>query len=220
MDRRNFTRTTLSVAGAASLGTLITASSVGAQTPDASPDASPSASPAAAGTWQSVEDPITIEWDTEIFGDGSTSGVSGEWCVLRIEDIDRFLSFIIMLEDKYPTDDEALRDLVENDEDLEYPDAEITRLDVVEDNGAFGVLYRPALDHAPDTWSYSEFIPSEDGSHRTIQLWIASRVSKLDRELMEAAVSSVTINGEPAVRAIDVADLFDQIEAIEIEDAE
>ncbi len=217
MDRRKFTHSSLTLAGAASLGTLVTATSVGAQTPDASPAASP-----AATSWESADDPITIEWDTEIFGEASTSGVTGEWCVLRIEDIDRFLSFIIMLEDEYPTDEEALRDLVENDPDLGYPDpeTEITRVNVVEDNGAFGVLYQPELEHAMDTWSYSEFIPSEDGSHRTIHLWIASRVSKLDRELMETAVSSVTINGEQAVRAIDVADLFDQVEAIEVDDAE
>lgn len=210
MDRRNFTRTSLTIAGAASLGTLVTASSVGAQTPNASP---------APTSWESAEDPITIEWDTEIFGEATTSGITGEWCVLRIEDIDRFLSFIIKLEDKYPTDEDELRDFVENDPELEYPDSEITRIETTEDNGAFGVLYQPELEAAPDTWSYSEFIPSEDGSHRTIQLWIASRVSKLDRELMEAAVSSVTINGEQAVRAIDVADLFDKVEEIEVEDA-
>ena len=215
MDRRKFTQTSLTLAGAASLGTVATTAVVGAQTPDASPSATPKVM-----IWESADDPITIEWDTEIFGGASTSGVTGEWCVLRIEDIEHFLSFIIMLEDKYPTDEEALRDLVENDPELEYPDTEITRLDVVEDNGAFGVMYQPELEHAMDTWSYSEFIPSEDGSHRTIQLWIASRVSKLDREMMESAVSSVTINGEPAVRAIDVANLFDQVEAIEVESAE
>lgn len=208
MDRRNFTRTTFGVVGAASLGTVTT---VGAQTPDSSPAASP-----AATEWVSAEDPITITWDTEIFSQSSTSNILGESCVLRIEDIEHFLSFIITIKDDYPTDDEALRDLVENDPELEFPDTEITRIDVVEDNGAFGVLYQPEIDFAPDTWSYSEFIPSEDGSHRTIQLWIKSRVSKLDREMMEAAVSSVTINGEQAVRAIDVTDLFDQVETIEV----
>lgn len=213
MDRRNFTRASITLAGAASLGTLAT-TSVGAQTPDASPSASP-----AATSWESAEHPVTITFDTEIFGEASTSGVTGEWCVLRIEDIERFLSFIIKLEDKYPTDPEALRDIVENDPELEYPDSEITRLEVVEDNDAFGVLYQPTLEHAPDTWSYSEFIPSEDGSRPTIQLWIASRVTKLDRELMETAVASVQINGEPAVRAIDVAELFDKVEAIEVEEA-
>lgn len=215
MNRRNFTRTSITLTGAASLGTFATAATVGAQTPDSSPEATSKVM-----VWESVEDPVTIEWDTEIFGGASTSGVTGEWCVLRIEDIEHFLSFIIKLEDKYPTDQQALRDLVENDPELEYPDAEITRLEVVEDNGAVGVLYQPELDYAPDTWSYSEYIPSEDGSHRTIQLWIASRVSKLDREMMETAVGSVTINGEQAVRAIDVAELFDKVEALEVEDAE
>lgn len=215
MNRRTFNLTTLGLAGAASVGTLATVPSVSAQTPEASPSASP-----AAKVWESAEDPVTVEWDTDVFGEASTSGVTGEWCVLRVQDIEHFLSFIIKLEDKYPTDDEALRDLVENDPELEYPDTEITRLEVVEGNGAFGVLYQPALEHAPDTWSYSEFLPSEDGSHRTIQLWIASRVTKLDREMMEAAVGGVTINGEPAVRAIDVSELFDKVEAIEVENAE
>lgn len=217
MDRRNFTRTTLGLAGAASLGTFATVNTVGAQTPDASPSASP-----AANVWESAEDPITIEWDTDVFGEASTSGITGEWCVLRIEDIEHFLSFIIMLEDKYPTDLAALKDYVETDDELGYvgQDPEIERISVVEENDAVGVFYQPNLEHAMDTWSYSEFIPSEDGSHRTIHLWINSRVSKLDREMMESAVSSVTINGEPAVRAIDVADLFDQVEAIEVEDAE
>lgn len=214
MDRRFFTRASLTVAGATTLGNFTTAATVGAQTPASSPEATSKVM-----VWESAEDPITIEWDTEIFGGASTSGVTGEWCVLRIEDIEHFLSFIIKLEDKYPTDGQALRDLVENDPELEYADTELTRLDVVEDNGAFGVLYQPEIEHAMDTWSYSEFIPSEDGSHRTIQIWIASRVSKLDREMMEPAVASVTINGEPAVRAIDVSDLFDQVESIEVDDA-
>lgn len=215
MDRRFFTRASLTVAGATTLGNVTTAATVGAQTPASSPETTSKVM-----VWESAEDPITIEWDTEIFGGASTSGVTGEWCVLRIEDIEHFLSFIIKLEDKYPTDSQALRDLVENDPELEYADTELTRLDVVEDNGAFGVLYQPEIEHAMDTWSYSEFIPSEDGSHRTIQIWIASRVSKLDREMMEPAVASVTINGEPAVRAIDVSDLFDQVESIEVENAD
>lgn len=215
MDRRKFSLATVGLAGAASLGTLATVATVGAQTPDASPSASP-----VAKVWESAEDPVTIEWDTDVFGEASTSGVTGEWCVLRIEDIEHFLSCIIMLEEKYPTDVEALRDHVENDPELEYPDAEIASREVVEENGAVGVFYRPELEHAPDTWGYSEFIPSEDGSHRTIQIWINSRASKLDREMMEPAIAGITINGEPAVRAIEVADLFDKVEAIEVEDAE
>lgn len=209
MHRRRFTRAALAMGGAVSFGSVLSLQNAGAQTPVATP--------AAAGTWESADDPVTIKWDTDIFGEGSTSGVTGEWCVLRIEDIDRFLSFIIKLEDKFPTDPEELRDYVENDEDLDYPgEAEnIFRLEVVEDNDAFGVLYQAELDAAPDTWSYSEFIPAADGEHRTIQIWIASRRSKLDRELMERAVSSVQINGQPAVRAIDVAELFDQVEEIE-----
>lgn len=221
MHRRDFTRSTLTIAGAATAGTLVTTSlASAAQTPAS--ESTPAASPAVSGQWQSAEDPITVTWDTEVFGEATTSGVTGEWCVLRIPDIDRFLSFIIMLEEKYPTDDEALRDLVENDPKMEYPlnETDVSRIEVVEDNGAFGVLYTAPSEATPDQWSYSEFIPSEDGSHRTIQIWIASRRSKLDREFMEAAVASVTINGEQAVRATDIAHLFDQVEAIEVEAAE
>lgn len=211
MNRRNFTRTSIALAGTSSV--LIAHNAV-AQTPVATPSGS--------GVWESADDPITIEWDMEIFGEATTSGVTGEWCVLRIEDIEHFLSFIIKLEEKYPTDLQALRDLVENDEELDYPEAagKLNRLEIAEDNDAVGVLYQPELEAAPDTWSYSEFIPAPNGEHRTIQIWIASRTSKLDREMMEAAVASVTINGEPAVRAMDVTEMFDKVEALETETTE
>lgn len=227
MDRRSLTRASLALAGTIPLVALATSPlGVHAQTPDTAgtpdttgtPDAA--ATPGISGVWESADDPIVVEWDTAIFGDASTSGVTGEWCVLRIPDIDRFLSFIIKLEDNLPTSGDELKDFVENDPELDYPGEadNITRVEVAEGDGAYGVLYQVALDYATDTWSYSEFIPSPDGSHRTIQIWIASRRSKLDREFMESAVSSVMINGEQAIRAIDIADLFDQVEAMHIPD--
>lgn len=218
MDRRDFTRKTLKIAGAASAGTLFANSIASAQTPDASPTSSPAASPAAeSGTWESAEYPVTIEFDAEIFGDATTSGVTSEMCVLRIEDIDRFLSFIITLDSDLPTDLTELKDIVENDPELDYPnpDGELERIQVTEDNDAVGVLYHPVVEATPDQWSYTEYLTSEDSEIPTIHLWVASRTSKLDRELMETAVGSVMINGESAIRAIDVATLFDEIETLD-----
>lgn len=214
MHRRQFTRTSLALAGAATAGTILT-SSISAQTPDASPAASPASTP---GVWESAEDNVTVEYDHEIFGNATTSGVTGEWCVLRVPDIDRFLSFIIKLEDKYPTSEEELRDYVENSDELEVTDeeVEIERLTTTEGNGAFGLLYTAPTDAAPDNWNYSEFIPAVAGEHRTIQCWINSRRSKLDRELVTSAISSVMINGEPAIRAIEIEELMNQVEAIEV----
>lgn len=214
MNRRKFAQSSLGVAGAAS--TSLIPSALFAQTPEnsATPSSSPVATP---GVWTSADDPVTVEYDHEVFGDAETSGVTGEWCVLRIPDIDRFLSIIIKLEEKFPHQPEAMKDYIENDPELNYEgrDAEITRLSVVEDNDAVGVLYQVGLAEAPDTWAFTQFIPVDSLEERTIQVWVASRRSKLDREFMEAAVTSVLINGEPAVRAMDVSELFDQVEALE-----
>lgn len=221
MHRRKFAQASFSLAAAASTGTLL-ARGAAAQTPDASPSASPSASPAVAGVWESAEDPITIEYDSEIFGDASTSGLKGEWCVLQVPDIDRFMSVMIKLEEDLPATADEARDFVENDEELDYPMPEfpITRVEVVEDNDAFGALYTVENTAAPDTWVYVEMIPSEDADHRPIEILVQSRRTKLDRELHEAALNSLKINGEQAIRAIDIADLFDKVEAIEVEEAE
>lgn len=214
MDRRIFTRTSFAVAGAATLGAGVPAASF-AQTPEGT--ATSGTPVASAGLWKSADDPVTIEFDAEIFGEAETTGVTGEWCVLRIEDIDRFLSMIIKLEDKYPHQEEAIRDYIENDPELSYEgqERELERISVVQDNGAFGVFYLAPQEGSEDTWAYTQMIPAEDRAHRTISVWVNSRRSKLDRELMEAAVSSVLINGEPAVRAMEVSDLFDEVEALE-----
>ena len=213
MNRRTFTRTSLAVSGAA----LIPAASF-AQTPESS--ASPAASTPVVtdGVWQGAENPVTIEYDQEIFGDARSSGVTGEWCVLRIPDIDRFLAMIIKFEDKYPHQFEGAKDMLENGEELNFDgrDAEITNVAFYEENSAVGRLDQVVLPESDDTWSYTQFIPSEDQSTRTSQVWITSRLSKFDRELMEAAVGSVMIDGEPAIRAVDVAALFDEIEALNV----
>ena len=213
MNRRTFTRTSLAVSGAA----LIPATSF-AQTPESS--ASPAASTPVVtdGVWQGAENPVTIEYDQEIFGDARSSGVTGEWCVLRIPDIDRFLAMIIKFEDKYPHQFEGAKDMLENGEELNFDgrDAEITNVAFYEENSAVGRLDQVVLPESDDTWSYTQFIPSEDQSTRTSQVWITSRLSKFDRELMEAAVGSVMIDGEPAIRAVDVAALFDEIEALNV----
>ena len=213
MNRRTFTRTSLAVSGAA----LIPAASF-AQTPESS--ASPAASTPVVtdGVWQGAENPVTIEYDQEIFGDARSSGVTGEWCVLRIPDIDRFLAMIIKFEDKYPHQFEGAKDMLENGEELNFDgrDAEITNVAFYEENSAVGRLDQVVLPESDDTWAYTQFITSEDQSTRTSQVWITSRLSKFDRELMEAAVGSVMIDGEPAIRAVDVAALFDEIEALNV----
>lgn len=214
MQRRSFAKVSLSLA-ATSTGAFFTRS-MAAQTPDASP----SASPTAAGIWESADDPITIEYDTDFFGDAVTSGVKGEWCVLQIPDIDRFMSVMIKLEEDLPGTADEARDFVENDAELDYPLPEfpITRLDVVENNDAFGALYTVENTAAMDTWAYVELIPAEDEDHRPIEILVQSRRSKLDRKFHEAALNSLKINGDLAIRAIDIADLFDQVEALEVEE--
>ncbi len=216
MHRRQFTRTSIALGAAATAGAAI-ASPLAAQTPETS--GTPAASPAAAsGIWESAEDNVTIEYDPEIFGEATTSGVTGEWCVLRIPDIERFVSIIIKLEEKYPTDEAELKDYVENsDEYLGTAEGvEVEKLELTEGNGAFGVFYTAADEAAPDTWGYDEFIPGVAGEHRTIHTWINSRRSKFDRELVESALSTLTINGEPAVRAIELETLLDSVEALEV----
>lgn len=213
MDRRKFTRSSIILAGAAS---AIPVASF-AQTPEGT--ASPAASTPVVtdGVWEGAENPVTIEYDQELFGPARSSGVTGEWCVLRIPDIDRFLAMIIKFEDKYPHQFEGAKDLLNSEEELNFDgrDAEITNVNFYEENGAIGRLDQVNLPEADDTWSYTQFIPSEDPAKRTSQVWITSRISKFDRELMEAAVGSVMIDGEPAIRALDVATLFDDVEALE-----
>lgn len=217
MHRRQFTRTSIALGAAATAGAAIT-SPLAAQTPETS--GTPAASPASStpGIWESAEDKVTIEYNHEVFGDATTSGVTGEWCVLRVPDIDRFMSVIIKLEEKYPTDEAELKDYVEtSDEFLGTEEgAEVERLEQTEGNGAYGVFYTAPTEAAPDTWGYDEFIPGVAGEHRTIHTWINSRRSKFDRELVESALSTLTINGEPVVRAIELEALLDSVEALEV----
>lgn len=215
MNRRNFARTSLALTGAAMIPvSTLAQDAVSVSTPAASPDAS---TPVASGVWEGVENDVTIEYDPEVFGDATTSGVTGEWCVLRIPDIDRFLAMIIKFEDDFPHQYEGAKDLLATDTEMNFEgrEAEITNVATYEENGALGKLDQVVLPEADDTWSYLQFIPSEDPGKRTSQVWITSRISKLDREFMEAGVGSVMIDGEPAIRAVDVAALFDAVEALE-----
>ncbi len=178
-----------------------------------------SLSDASTDSWQSEQGELSVEWNPSLFqAPAEPSGGNIETVILRADGPKNLLSVWVSLLENSLTAPDEIRDYVENDPDLMYglDGTDNQRTVVVEDNDAFGVLYRPIYQGRADTWSYEEYLPLADGSGKAINVWLNGNRSKFDRSAIDAAISSVIVNRADMLQAIELEALLDHIEDMNV----
>lgn len=161
---------------------------------------------------------VTVGWDPSLFQDPISAGTENyPSVILRAPGPRNLLNTWVSVHFAWTESPDEIRDYVENDPDLMYglDGTDNQRFIVAEDNDAFGVLYRPVYLGKADTWSYEEISPGDD-SRPTVHLWLSGIRSAFDRDIVGDALSSLTIDDDASVKAVDLDELLDTIEKMDV----